>query len=337
MKKQTFGCLAATLIVLLAASVFVNFVLLVAKSTPQTASSLSFQTFQKVTLEGSDESNQIAVIRLYGVIGYGIPGTASDSMVDDIVRQLDQVRSDSRVKAVIIRIDSPGGEVTASDVIYNAIRKTDEVKPVIVYMDSVAASGGYYSAVGGRYLMANETTITGSIGVIIQSYNLTGASDKIGLRVLTITSGDMKDVLNPFREPREGELEFVQGLIDESYYKFLDIVARERDLDPAELRNGVADGRILSGTRAVQAGLIDETGYFEDAIEKARTFAELGTDAEVVYLQAPFDLGRFFRIFSQTSARSDVTLHLQAPGWESARLQPGRPYYLSPHLWAGSR
>ncbi len=337
MKKQTFGCLVAALIVVLAASVFVNLVLLLAQSTPQTTRSLTFQSFQKVSLKGSDKDNQIAVVRLYGVISYGVPGAATDSMVDDIVQQLRQVREDNRVKAVIVQIDSPGGEVTASDVIYNAIKKTDEIKPVIVYMDSVAASGGYYSAVGGRYIMANETTITGSIGVIIQTYNLTEVSDKIGLRVLTLTSGDMKDVLNPFREPREGELEFVQGLIDESYFKFLDIVATERGMDPVEMRQEVADGRILSGSRALKAGLIDATGYFEDSIEEARTIAGLGAEAEVVYLQAPFDLGRFFRILSQVQAGNEVNLHLQAPGWESTRLQPGRPYYLSPHLWAGSR
>jgi protease-4 len=337
MKKKTFGCLIGALVLVLAASIFVNMVLLLVKSAPETTTSLTFQPFQKISLKGSDDDNQIAVIRLYGVISYGVPGNATDSMVDDIVHQLRQVREDRRVKAVIVRIDSPGGEVTASDVIYNAIKKTDDVKPVIVFMDSVAASGGYYSAVGGRYLMANETTITGSIGVIIQTYNLTEVSEKIGFRVLTLTSGDMKDILNPFREPREEELEFVQGLIDESYFKFLDIVAREREMDPVALRQGVADGRILSGSRALKAGLIDGTGYFEDSITKAREIAELESDAEVIYLQAPFNLSRFFRILGQASSKAEVNVRLQTPGWESSQLQPGRPYYLSPHLWAGSR
>jgi len=336
MKKQTFGCLLVFLLVALGASIFVNFILLLVRAAPETASRFTVQPFEKVAIEGSDSRNQIAVVRLYGLISYGVPGTASDSMVDDIVRQLKQAREDSAIKGVIVRIDSPGGEVTASDVIFNAIRKTDAVKPVLIYMDSVAASGGYYAAVGGRFLMANETTITGSIGVIIQSFNFTDTIDKIGMRVLSITSGDMKDVLNPFREPEPDEIAFVQGIVDESYSRFLGIVATERELDANQLRRGVADGRILTGSRALEAGLIDATGYFQEGVEKARELAGVTANAELVYLEAPFSLGRIFRLLSQkASAPSSVTLELDAPGLESD-LQPGRPYYLSPHLWAAS-
>ncbi|MEO0453505.1 MAG: signal peptide peptidase SppA, partial [Verrucomicrobiota bacterium] len=301
-----------------------------------TSSMATSDTFQKTSISGSDSSNQIAIIRLTGVIGYSVYGEAYESMVDDIVAQLKKARSDKNVKAVLIRIDSPGGEVTASDVIYNAIKQTDEVKPVLVYMDSVAASGGYYSAVGGRYLMANATTITGSIGVIIQSFNFAQATDKLGINVLTLTSGDMKDLLNPFRAAKPEEVEYVQNLINESYDRFLNIVADEREMDADALKNGVADGRIMSGVQAVKDGLIDETGYFEDAIEKIKEIAELEENAQVFKYEAVYSFGRFLRLFNQSildQGRVEVTVSALSG---LPQLSPGRPYYLSPHLWTGT-
>ena len=109
-----------------------------------------------------------------------MPGNASDNMVDDMRLALQQARDDDRVKAVVLEIDSPGGEVTAADIIYNAVVKTRAKKPVVVYMDSLAASGGYYVSCGGKYLMANDTTITGSIGVIIQTLNYEQLFNKVG-------------------------------------------------------------------------------------------------------------------------------------------------------------
>src|SRR4030081_3580480 len=168
-------------------------------------------------------------------------------MVDDMRAALQQARDDDRVKAVVLEIDSPGGEVTASDTIYNAVVKTRARKPVVVYMDSLAASGGYYVSCGGKYLMANETTITGSIGVIIQTLNYEQLFNKVGLASVVFKSGKFKDLLNGARPMTPEEREFVQNFVMNTYDKFLGIVANERNLSANSLRNGLADGRILSG------------------------------------------------------------------------------------------
>jgi len=318
------------LVIALAVSVALNCILLILDvKTAGLTMPESTNIYEKVVLSGSGPS-QVAVVPLYGLISYGVAGDAMASMVDDIVARLRQARTDDRIKAVIVRIDSPGGEVTASDVIYNEIVKTDAEKPVLIFMDSVAASGGYYAAVGGRHLMANRLTITGSIGVILQTFNLKELSEKVGVDVLTIKSGKMKDILNPFREADPEEVEFVQTLIDETYDRFLGVVAVERELDAAELEATVADGRILSGQRALDAGLIDSTGYFEDATAKARELAGLER-ATVVELQAPVNLGRLFRLLG-TSLSTEPSLRLQLSSQEHP-LEAGKLYFVSPHLY----
>src|SRR4026209_2479962 len=218
-------------------------------------------------------TDKIAVITMRGLISSSLPGTVSDSMVDDLRAALQQAREDSRVKAIVLEIDSPGGEVTASDEIYSAVVKTRARKPVVVYMDSLAASGGYYVSCGGKFLMANETTITGSIGVIIQTLNYEQLFNKVGLASVVFKSGKFKDMLNGARPVTPEEREFVQSFVMKTYDKFLGIVAKERRLEPDLLRNTVADGRILSGKDALDNKLIDGVGQIEDAFAKAK---ELG-------------------------------------------------------------
>src|SRR5438105_12381745 len=184
---------------------------------------------------------------LRGLISSSIPGSVSDSMVEDMRLALQQACDDDRVKAIVLEIDSHGGEVTASDQIYNAVVKARARKPVVVYMDSLAASGGYYVSCGGKFLMANDTTITGSIGVIIQTLNYEQLFNKIGLAAVVFKSGKFKDMLNGARPITPEERELVQSFIMKTYEKFLGIVAKERNLPADLLRNTIADGRILSG------------------------------------------------------------------------------------------
>ena len=141
-------------------------------------------------------TDKIAVITLRGLISTGINGNVGESMVDDLRWQLEQARNDDEVRAIVLEVDSPGGEVTASDMIYNAVAKTRAKKPVVVYMESLAASGGYYVSCGGKFLMANETSITGSIGVIIQTLNYEQLFNKIGLASVVFKSGKFKDMSN---------------------------------------------------------------------------------------------------------------------------------------------
>ena len=258
-----------------------------------------------------------------GLISSSLPGSVTDSMVDDMRAALQQARDDSRVKAIVLEIDSPGGEVTASDAIYSAVVKAGARKPVVVYMESLAASGGYYVSCGGKFLMANETTITGSIGVIIQTLNYEQLFNKVGLASVVFKSGEFKDMLNGARPITPKERELVQNFIMKTYDKFLGIVAKERKLPADLLRNTIADGRILSGKEAFENRLIDGLGELDDAFGKAK---ELGNapDAKVVKYGPPFSLARFLRIFGG----SDSKIELQLPKQLVPQLESGRAYFL---------
>src|SRR5207248_8212487 len=215
-------------------------------------------------------ADKIAVITMRGLISSSLPGTVTDSMVDDMRAALQQAREDNRVKAIVLEIDSPGGEVTASNAIYSALVETRDRKPVVVYMDSLAASGGYYVSCGGKFLMASDTTITGSIGVIIQTLNYEQLFNKVGLASVVFKSGKFKDILNGARPMTPEERELIQRFVMETYDKFLGIVSKERGLPADMLRNNIADGRIFSGKEALNAKLIDGVGQIEDAYAKAK-------------------------------------------------------------------
>jgi protease IV len=282
--------------------------------------------FQEMIVERGTRgsADKIAVISLRGLISTGVGGNVGESMVDDLRWELEQARDDDHVRAVILEVDSPGGEVTASDMIYNAVVKTRARKPVVVYMESLAASGGYYVSCGGKYLMANETSITGSIGVIIQTLNYEQLFNKIGLAAVVFKSGKFKDMLNGARPITPEEREFVQSFVMKTYDKFLGIVAKERNLPADALRNGIADGRILSGRDALDNKLIDGLGQIEDAYGKAK---ELGhaADAKIVKYGPPFSLGRVFRMLTKSG---DTKIELSLPGQLSPQLQSGRAYFL---------
>ncbi len=283
-------------------------------------------SFRETTIQrGNKRSDEkIALITLRGMISSSLPGNVGDTMVDDLRAALQQAREDKNVRAVVLEIDSPGGEVTASDVIYNWVVKTRARKPVVVYMDSLAASGGYYVACGGKYLMANETTITGSIGVIIQTLNYEQLFNKVGLSAVVFKSGKFKDMLNGARPIAPEERELVQGFVMKTYDKFLGIVARERNLPADVLRNTIADGRILSGKDALEHKLIDGLGQIEDAFAKAK---ELGNarDAKIVKYSPPFSWGRFIRALGSAG---DSKIELTLPKQLLPQLETGRAYFL---------
>jgi protease-4 len=217
--------------------------------------------------------------------------------------------------------------VTASDILYRAVRQLREKKPVVVSMDSVAASGGYYVACAGTHVFAHETTLTASIGVIMQALNYQHLLGKVGLEVVTFKSGAFKDMLNGARELTEAEREYVQGMINQSYDRFVGIVARERRLEEGPLRKGVADGRIVSGRDALSAGLVDEIGGFEEALEKARALGKAPGAAAIRYT-APMALGRLLRFLNQAPAKGGK-VEVDFGGRLQGKLENGRIYYLS--------
>jgi protease-4 len=303
------------------------------KIIPQTHFVHPAPAFEEELVEGDDsQKKRIAKIELFGLIAQEIPGQIGSSMVDDLVLQIRQAALDDSVAALVIHIDSPGGEVTASDILYRELALTREDKPVIVYLDSVAASGGYYTAVGGSHLMAHDLCVTGSIGVILQTLNFEGLSKIVGVSALTFKSGALKDLLNPTRPATEQEKLLVQDMIRETFDRFSSIVAKERDFDSGQLPGDLADGRIVSGQKALELKLVDATGYLDDAYADARQIAELPADAPIIRYIAPFQWSRVFRLLGQ---KSDPATKVQISLFpESFRLQAGKLYYLSTHLFS---
>jgi protease-4 len=327
MADRKLGCFTIFLFVALCASVFLNFILMVVAFRHAGGGMTDREPmprFREITVERGRGSEKIALIVLRGLISTSLPGNVGDSMVDDARAALQQAREDDRVKAVVLEIDSPGGEVTASDEIYDAVVKTRARKPVVVYMDTLAASGGYYISCGGKYIMANDTTITGSIGVIIQTLNYEQLFNKIGLASVVFKSGKFKDILNGARPMTPEERDYIQAFVMKTYDKFLGIVAKERNLSAEGLRNGIADGRILSGKEALENKLIDGLGQVEDAYSKAR---QLGgaPGAAVVKYGPPFSIGRFFRAFGKAD---NAKIQLELPKQLVPQLEGGRAYFL---------
>lgn len=328
MADRRLGCLSIFLFVALCASVFFNFVLAIITFQRMGGVARDVEPvsrFREMLVEPGDHfgADKIVLITMRGIISSSIPGSARDSMVDDLRAALQQAREDDRVKAIVLEIDSPGGEVTASDQIYSAVVKARAKKPVVVYMDSLAASGGYYVACGGKFLMASDTTITGSIGVIIQTLNYEQLFNKVGLASVVFKSGKFKDMLNGARPITPEERELVQSFIMKTYDKFLGIVAKERNLSADMLRNTIADGRILSGKDAFDNKLIDGLGQIEDAFAKAKQLGNAPA-AKVVKYAPPFSLSNFFRAFGQTNSK----LELQLPRQLVPQLETGRAYFL---------
>ncbi|NPA41247.1 MAG: signal peptide peptidase SppA [Aquificae bacterium] len=208
---------------------------------------------------------RVAIIKIKGVIVNPLP----------TVRKIERLRKDKSVRALVIRVDSPGGSVGASQEIYRAIERFKaEGKPVVISMGNVAASGGYYVSAPADYIFANPGTITGSIGVIIQHVAYRELMEKIGIKATAIKTGKFKDTLNPFRELTEEEKKYLQETIEEAYEQFLEAILKYRGkkISEEKLRE-VADGRVLTGERAKELGLVDELGGLEDAVEKAKELA----------------------------------------------------------------
>ncbi len=196
---------------------------------------------------------------------------------EDLIAELTDFRNDEAVKAIVVRIDSPGGAVGASQEVYEEIKRTDRVKPVIASMASVAASGGYYAALGARRILANPGTLTGSIGVILKVANFKELLDKIGFKNEVVKSGALKDIGASDRDMTPEERALLQRIIDNVHSQFIKAVAERRSL-PEETVRKLADGRIFSGEQAREAGLVDEMGNFTDAVTSAAALAGLDTD-----------------------------------------------------------
>jgi protease IV len=296
---------------------------------------------EEVELEDNSASSKIAVIEIAGIITDRALDQSGYNMVDVIKAQLKHAEEDDKVKAVILKVDSPGGEVLASDEISRAIASFQTKmrgKPVICSMGSLAASGGYYVSAPSRWIVANDLTITGSIGVIMSTWNYRGLMDKVGVLPQTFKSGKYKDMLSGSREPdsiTQEERDMIQSLIAETYSRFTNVVSTGRQ--KAHQQNNTkgrplseswpdyADGRVLSGTEAYKLGFVDQLGNFDDAVKQAKDIAGISR-ANLIEYQQRFDLSDLFRLFGKSEGKV-VKVDL---GMEVPKLQAGRLYFLSP-------
>jgi len=215
---------------------------------------------------------QVGVIEIRGIITDPKPCLA----------ELKKFRNNKNVKAIVLRIDSPGGGVGPSQEIYGEVKKTRGVKKVVASMGSIAASGGYYVASAADHITANPGTITGSIGVIMEFANLEELFKKIGVSAFVLKSGEYKDVGFPFREMTPQEKELLQGFIDNVHHQFVTAVAEARGIPEEEIQ-AIADGRIMSGEEAQKLGLLDSLGNLEDAIAIAAELGGIKGEPSVLY------------------------------------------------------
>jgi protease-4 len=309
------------------------------------------RNLQEVVVERGNSDNKIVTIEVSGVITGSEMDGSDMTLADFIKEQLKEAGSDSDVRAVILKVDSPGGEVLASDDIYNVIKKFEDKypeKPVVVSMGALAASGGYYISSPCRWIVANELTLTGSIGVIMHGYNYRELMDKVGVEPMVFKSGRFKDMLSGEREPDNGKLtpqqqkdreeedQMVQNIINETYGKFKEVVKNGRDW--AHTKNGaegrplvenwedVADGRVLTGSNALKLGFVDELGDFNTAVKRAETLAGIPS-ASLVEYHIPIDLSS---VLSHVLGKTEAPTLKVDLGFDLPKLQAGYLYFMTP-------
>ena len=223
--------------------------------------------------------DRVALIRIEGVI--------TDSR--ETTEELKEYVKNPSIKAIVLRVDSPGGAVAPSQEIYEEVRKAVAKKKVLVSMGSVAASGGYYIASPATRIIANPGTLTGSIGVIMEIPNIEGLMNKLGIKTEVVKSGKHKDIASIFRGIGKEEREILQGVLDNVHTQFIKAVAEGRKMLPSDVEK-IADGRVFTGEQALKAGLIDELGNLEDAVQAAAKLSGIKGEPVIVSKKERFSL-----------------------------------------------
>ena len=237
------------------------------------------------TLAG-EETGKVLVIPIRGTISDAPKRQfiiTRPSMVQEVVSQLRKAQKDPEVKALVLKINSPGGSVTASDILYNeivAFKQKTKAKVVVVMM-GVAASGGYYISLPADYILAHPTSITGSVGVLFLRPDVAGLMDKIGIEVEVSKTGKNKDMGSPFRQATAEERQIIKGMIDQLGKRFLDRIAEHRKIDPERMKE-ISSARIFLAEDALKLGMVDRVGYIGEAVNLAKKLAELPENAKVV-------------------------------------------------------
>jgi protease-4 len=347
--SPTFGCLFAVSVLLnVGAALVLILVCCVGVFNWQLGNpAAEVPLVEKVISGNASAKDKIAVVQLDGVIMEGFLGY--------LHRQIEQAAKDKQVKAVVLRINSPGGTITASEDLHrrlteltegNKTRKYDK-KPLVVSMASMAASGGYYVAMPGQTIFAEKTTMTGSIGVYGSFLDVHELTDKYGIQMNVIKAGDIKDSGNPFKKMSDEEKQVWQDMIDVAYNQFLDVVVKGRkgklteadllekfEVEPVKIggktrkgavpyKRNLADGGVWTAEKAQELKLIDRVGTLEDAITEAHDLASLGAEFKAVQYEKPITLRSLLGVQAEKPAS------LNSPLLDPARLRNG----LTPRLW----
>ncbi|MEK7449319.1 MAG: signal peptide peptidase SppA [Planctomycetota bacterium] len=262
------------------------------------------ELYQEKFISGNEKSvNKVLILPINGIIMNEEAGGffSKDACTPEKIReQLQLAGRDKDIKAIILEIDSPGGGVTASDIIYQNIKEFKKQKPdlpIVVLMKDTAASGGYYIAMAGDYIIAHRTSITGSIGVISLFVIVEELLEKIKVDVEIIKSGEVKDMGSPFKKMSDKERELIQSIVNEMYQRFVNVVVEGRkDVLTREEILKLADGRVFTGQMAYDKKLIDAVGYLADAEKKAQEIAHLSDSKVIRYERVKSGLGAAFSL-----------------------------------------
>jgi protease-4 len=314
------------------------------------------QRLEETTVIDEDATARVALIDVRGLIVDGPQDSflgQGTNLIDDVVARLAKAEKDSQVKAVILRINSPGGSVSASDTIYAEVRRfADRThKPVVASLAEVAASGGYYIALAADEIVAQPTTITGSIGVIIPTINVSEGLSRIGIVSRSVKSGANKDLANPLEPMRDSQYAVLQHMVDEFYGRFKGLVVERRSATAPDRRvldtsriDALTDGRVVTGAEAAAAGLVDREGGVRDAFERAKAMAGLPRAQLVKYhaedapkprtayaLASPIPAGGAGALRPDADSSELNLINIEVGAGALTGLRPCNAYY----LWTG--
>ncbi len=282
--------------------------------------------------EGLFVSDKIAVIDFDGVMvnrrRSGLLRTG-ENPVSLFVEKLDKAAADSSVKAVVLRLNSPGGTVAASDIMHHRLLefKRQTGKPVVACIVGIGCSGAYYLACGCDGIMIQPTAVTGSIGTIFQTFSVAGTMEKIGVKAVAVKSGKLKDMASPLHDLSDDEQQVLQGVIDDLYEQFLTVVHRGRpNIDEQKIRE-LADGRIFTAKQALAEGLVDKVGYLNDGIEWATRMAGVDKAKVVIFHRPSSYVPNAYASAAANAEGSGPLINIDLPDW----LASGESQFL--YLW----
>ena len=331
-EKSTLGHWVAIIVilVLLGVSALMNIGLIAMLVSENLGSSDVSSKYTEEVIQGRGRK-KVVCIEAFGVISLARDSSGffrEPGLATRIIKQIDEAEKDDNVIAILLLVDSPGGGVTASDIIYERLLKFKESKKgrkIVALFRDIAASGGYYISAAADKIVAHRTTITGSIGVILSSYNVKGLGEKIGIRDVTIKSGKFKDILNPFRDASPEEIQMLQNVVNDLYNRFVSIVSRGRGMSVDEVRK-FANGSIFSAPHALTLGLIDEIGGFDSTVNLLKELTGTKKIKVIKYKKAM----TFFEIMM---SRMNVNPKIDLPFPDRWKNQsPGFKYLWQPEL-----